>query len=68
VPGVRQVVPGHGHAGDAGEFRRRLAADAAYLDALALGRPSGDPRLAADCPPWLRAAHEEQARRGRRAP
>src|SRR5260370_32891634 len=27
VPGVRQVVPGHGHIGDADEVRRRLAAD-----------------------------------------
>ena len=27
VPGVRQVVPGHGHVGDASELRRRLALD-----------------------------------------
>jgi hydroxyacylglutathione hydrolase len=60
VSGVRHVVPGHGHVGDAGEFRRRLAADAAYLDALALGRPAGDPRLGG--PGWLRDTHEEQVR------
>jgi glyoxylase-like metal-dependent hydrolase (beta-lactamase superfamily II) len=61
VAGVRQVVPGHGHPGDADEFRRRLAADAAYLDALALGKPFGDPRLLTG-PGWLRDTHEEQMR------
>jgi hydroxyacylglutathione hydrolase len=60
VSGVRHVVPGHGHPGDAGEFRRRLTADAAYLDALALGEPFGDPRLTG--PRWLRDTHEEQMR------
>ena len=54
VSGVRQVVPGHGHVGDALEFRRRLAADSGYLDALALGRPFDDPRITQD---WLREAH-----------
>lgn len=64
VTGVRQVVPGHGHVGDAGEFQRRVAADAAYLDALALGDPFEDPRVTED---WLREAHEDQLRfvRGR---
>ena len=60
VAGVRHVVPGHGHVGDAGEFRRRLAADAAYLDALAAGKPAGDPRLAG--PGWLLDTHAEQLR------
>jgi glyoxylase-like metal-dependent hydrolase (beta-lactamase superfamily II) len=60
VAGVRQVVPGHGHPGDADEFRRRLAADAAYLDALALGQPFGDSRLPG--PGWLQDTHEEQMR------
>ncbi len=60
VSGVRHVVPGHGHVGDADEFRGRLAADAAYLDALALGRPFGDPRLTG--PGWLRDTHDEQLR------
>ena len=62
VAGVRHVVPGHGHAGDAGEFQRRLTADAAYLDALTLGHPFGDPRLTAGSPQWLRDAHAEQLR------
>lgn len=58
VPGVRQVVPGHGHIGDAAEFRRRLALDAAYLDAVASGKPADDPRLAG-CPDWMRGTHED---------
>jgi hydroxyacylglutathione hydrolase len=61
VPGVRQVIPGHGHAGDAAEFRRRLALDSAYLDAIAGGSPSRDPRLEG-CADWLRVTHEEQVR------
>ncbi len=61
VPGVRHVVPGHGHAGDAAEFRRRLAADSAYLDAVSAGTPYGDPRL--ECgEDWMRVTHEEQVR------
>ena len=59
VSGVRQVVPGHGHVGDAAEFRRRLAADGGYLDALARAEPFDDPRISQD---WMRAAHEEQLR------
>jgi glyoxylase-like metal-dependent hydrolase (beta-lactamase superfamily II) len=62
VAGVRQVVPGHGHVGDAEEFRRRLAADAAYLDTLVLGKPAGDPRLTGSGPEWLRVTHDEQLR------
>jgi hydroxyacylglutathione hydrolase len=61
VPGVRQVVPGHGHVGDAAEFRRRLALDSEYLDAIAGGKPSRDPRLEG-CADWLRVTHEEQVR------
>jgi hydroxyacylglutathione hydrolase len=61
VPGVRQVVPGHGHVGDASEFERRLTADFAYLDTLALGKPFSDPRLE-DGPEWMRTVHEEQVR------
>ena len=45
VIGVRQVVPGHGHVGDAGEMRRRFAADCVYLDAVAEGEAFPDPRL-----------------------
>lgn len=53
---VRIVVPGHGHAGDTAEFRRRLAADIGYLDDLEAGRPSGDARITG----WLRTEHERQ--------
>lgn len=62
VAGVRHVIPGHGHVGDADEFRRRLAADAAYLDALAFGLPLDDARLGADSPQWLHESHSEQLR------
>jgi hydroxyacylglutathione hydrolase len=55
VAGVRLVVPGHGHVGDADEFRRRLAADSGYLDALALRQPFGDPRITEG---MLREAHD----------
>lgn len=66
VPGVRQVVPGHGHVGDAGELRRRLGLDVAYLDAVAAGKPADDPRLTADSPEWMRTTHEQQVRYFRR--
>jgi len=62
VPGVRQVVPGHGHVGDAGELRRRLGLDTAYLDAVSAGRPYDDPRLTADSPKWMREMHEDLVR------
>ena len=62
VPGVRQVVPGHGHVGDADELRRRLALDAAYLDAITSGKPAGDPRLTQDSPEWMRVMHDDQVR------
>jgi len=62
VPGVRQVIPGHGHVGDAGELRRRLGLDTAYLDAVSAGRPYDDPRLTADSPKWMREMHEDLVR------
>jgi len=62
LPGVRHVVPGHGHAGDAAELRRRLSLDAAYLDAVSAGRPYQDPRLTPDSPEWMRSMHESQVR------
>ena len=62
VPGVRHVVPGHGHVGDAAELRRRLGLDTAYLDAVSAGRPYQDQRLTADSPAWMRAMHEDQVR------
>jgi glyoxylase-like metal-dependent hydrolase (beta-lactamase superfamily II) len=64
VSGVRQVVPGHGRVGDAEEFRRRIAADEAYLDQLALGEPFDEPRITAG---WLRAAHRAHLKRVRSA-
>jgi hydroxyacylglutathione hydrolase len=66
VPGVRQVVPGHGHVGDAGEFRRRLGLDSAYLDTVLRGEPFGDPRLTAASPEWMHTTHDEQVRYFRR--
>jgi hydroxyacylglutathione hydrolase len=65
LTGIRQVVPGHGHVGDAAEFGRRIAADHQYLDALESGAPYEDPRLTQD---WLRAEHERQLRRVRAGP
>jgi glyoxylase-like metal-dependent hydrolase (beta-lactamase superfamily II) len=61
VPGVRVVVPGHGHVGDGAAFRSRVSADGAYLDALEAGRDVRDPRLAAGGD-WLRAEHGRQLR------
>jgi len=58
VAGLRLVVPGHGHVGDAAEFRRRVEADFAYLDLLERGEPSGDPRISG----YARSCHEEQLR------
>jgi glyoxylase-like metal-dependent hydrolase (beta-lactamase superfamily II) len=57
VPAVRAVVPGHGHVGDEAGFRRRVAADLAYLDAVQGSGDSADPRLTED---WLRAEHARQ--------
>jgi hydroxyacylglutathione hydrolase len=55
---VRTVVPGHGHVGDAIEFRRRVDADRRYLDKLESGvREADDERINSD---WLRSEHERQ--------
>ncbi len=64
VPAVQLVVPGHGHVGDHAEFRRRLAADRAYLDATEAGADSADadPRLTED---WLKADHARHRERAR---
>jgi hydroxyacylglutathione hydrolase len=64
ISGVTCVVPGHGHVGDAAEFRGRLAADLAYLDAVAAGADHPDPRLTQD---WLRAEHARALTRARTA-
>lgn len=55
---VRRVVPGHGAVGDAAEFRRRVAADLAYLGALRHGLDPRDPRLTTG---WLIDEHNRQA-------
>jgi glyoxylase-like metal-dependent hydrolase (beta-lactamase superfamily II) len=60
VPGVGAVVPGHGHVGDDAEFRRRITADLAYLDAVQAGGDIDDPRLSED---WLRTDHARQRAR-----
>ena len=60
APGVRLVVPGHGHVGDQAEFRRRVAADRGYLDATEAGADPADPRLAEG---WLRAEHARHRER-----
>lgn len=54
---VDVLVPGHGHVTDAVGLRARLAADRAYLDALAAGRTPDDHRLAE---PWARGEHDRQ--------
>jgi glyoxylase-like metal-dependent hydrolase (beta-lactamase superfamily II) len=59
VPGVRWLVPGHGHVAGAGEYRRRLDADVRYLDLLAAGEPFDDPRCTVT---WLRDWHQRQRR------
>jgi glyoxylase-like metal-dependent hydrolase (beta-lactamase superfamily II) len=62
IRGVTAVVPGHGHPGDAAEFGRRVAADLAYLDAVAAGTDLPDPRLTED---WLRTEHARALTRAR---
>lgn len=64
VPGVRVVVPGHGHVGDEADFHRRIAADLVYLDHVEAGRDPGDPRLTED---WLRAEQARALSRARHA-
>jgi hydroxyacylglutathione hydrolase len=59
LSGVRWLVPGHGHVGDAAEFRRRLDADIRYLNLLSAGKPFDDPRCTVD---WQRKWHAHQLR------
>jgi glyoxylase-like metal-dependent hydrolase (beta-lactamase superfamily II) len=64
LSGVRLVVPGHGHVGDAAEFRQRVAADFCYLDMAEAGAQDGaawtDPRLRGPGAGWLEAEHASQ--------
>jgi glyoxylase-like metal-dependent hydrolase (beta-lactamase superfamily II) len=57
LSGVRVLVPGHGHVGDAASLPARAAADFAYLDAMRSGRDHADARLSGG-PDWLRREHE----------
>ena len=59
IEGVRWLIPGHGHVGDAAELRRRLDADRRYLDLLVAGKPFDDPRCTVK---WQRDHHEQQLR------
>ncbi len=67
---VQFVVPGHGHVGDAEEFRARVGADFCYLDAVevcAVSTAGLDPRLGGAGAGWLQAEHAhhlEIARQG----
>jgi len=60
IPGVRWLVPGHGHVTGAAGFRRRVDADTRYLDRLAAGQPFTDPRAVAG---WQREWHDQQLRK-----
>ena len=68
VPGVRLLVPGHGHVGDAAALRARLAMDVGYLDAVQAGQEADDPRLLGPGAAWLRAEHARQLATTRPAP
>lgn len=57
LEGVRWLIPGHGHVGDAAELRRRVDLDRRYLDSPS----AGDPRLDG-APDWQREAHADQVR------
>src|SRR5699024_7244648 len=63
VARAQVLVPGHGspaYADTQDSPTGRLAADRAYLDALAAGTGEQDPRLR-DAPDWLLAEHEANA-------
>jgi hydroxyacylglutathione hydrolase len=60
LPGVRHVVPGHGHVGDASALRARIAADFRYLDRVEQGADPADQRLLAPDAGWLRDDHARQ--------
>ncbi len=65
APSVDLVVPGHGSVGDAGDLRRRIAADRAYIHALRDGRPITDPRIAAPAQgwEWVAFVHDDNVER-----
>lgn len=62
--GVSAVIPGHGSVGEAGDLRRRIQLDRAYVEALQDGKDPHDPRLGPSAPlDWLPAVHEWQVQR-----
>ena len=60
-PGVRVLVPGHGHPAGRTEALARLDADRRYLEALAAGRDLGPDQDARLADRWVRGEHERQA-------
>ncbi|WP_433168702.1 MBL fold metallo-hydrolase [Kribbella sp. CA-247076] len=57
------VIPGHGSAGRAGEVRRRLDLDRAYVQALRDGGKFDDPRIGPSVAPeweWVKDIHTGQ--------
>jgi glyoxylase-like metal-dependent hydrolase (beta-lactamase superfamily II) len=60
---VDVLVPGHGSVGDADELRARLARDTPYVEALAHGGVTEDPRLGPSARPgweWVDEIHTGQ--------
>lgn len=59
---VDVVIPGHGSVGDAGELRRRLDQDRAYVEALRDGTAPRDARVESPKPGWefVREVHDRQ--------
>lgn len=61
---VAVVVPGHGSVGVAGDLRRRIDQDRAYVQAVHDGRDVEDARVGPDAPLyWLPDVHEFQVQR-----
>lgn len=60
LPGVRSVIPGHGSVGDAGQLRRRIAADRTYLRGLGDAAEVTDPRLGPPAADWMVREHHAQ--------
>ena len=59
---VVAVVPGHGSVGVAGQLRKRIAQDRAYVEALRDGAERDDARLGPAAPlDWLADVHQGQA-------
>ena len=66
VAGVEVLVPGHGAAGGADEFRARIDLDRAYVHALRDDAVPDDPRLGPSAKPgweWVSDIHEGQRQR-----